>query len=70
MTESQSAWVWKGPVEVMLSNVPAQAGFPRSGYPETCPDCFWTSPKRETTASLFFYYLDYFEEQIEDVLWS
>ena len=48
LTESQSGWGWKGPLEVVWSNLPAQAGPPRASRPGPCPDDFWTSLRMET----------------------
>lgn len=40
--------VWKGPVELIYSNLPAQAGSPRAHYSGLCPDSFQISPEKET----------------------
>lgn len=55
--ELASLWVhnitkrlnWKGPLEVMRSNHPTQAGPPRAGYQGLCPHSFWRSPGKETS---------------------
>lgn len=39
--------------EVTCSNPPAQAGQPRADCSWLCPDCFWTSPRRETIQHLW-----------------
>lgn len=39
-TESQNGRGWMGPLEVTLSNPPAQAGSPRAGCPGPHPDGF------------------------------
>lgn len=40
ITESQNGWGWEGPLEVILSNPPAQAGSPRAGWQGSCPEGF------------------------------
>jgi len=49
---TQTDWDWKGPLEAIWSNSPAQARPARAGGPGSCPDGFWISPRRKTTTSL------------------
>lgn len=41
ITESRNGWSWKGPVEVILSNLPAQVGLPRAGCPGPSALLLW-----------------------------
>lgn len=41
------SWGWKGTMELILSNFPAQARPPRASCPGPCLDSFWTSPRTE-----------------------
>lgn len=38
ITESLNVWNWKAPLEIILSNIPAQEGSPRKDSPGPCPD--------------------------------
>lgn len=40
-TESHNSWVWKRPLELILSNPPTQTGLCRSGFKGLCADGFW-----------------------------
>ena len=44
ITESQSGWGWKGPLKIIWSSPPVQAGPPRASCPGPHPDGFWLSP--------------------------
>jgi len=48
ITVSQKRWGQKGPLEVTLSNHPAQMGSPTASRPGQCPDSFWVPPRTET----------------------
>ena len=45
LTESQTGWGWKGPLEVIWSNAPGPAEPLRVGCPELGPDGFWISQR-------------------------
>ena len=47
-TESQNGRGWKGPLWVIWSNPPAEAGSPTAGYTGPCPGGSWISPEKET----------------------
>lgn len=51
-TESQDVWGWKGPLEIILSYFPAQAGTCRTSSPGPRPQGFWISPKMEAPQPL------------------
>ena len=53
ITESQNGWGWKGPLEVIWSNTPAQAGPPRSACLGPSPGHFWISPRMQTQLPLW-----------------
>ena len=44
LRQSQDSWCWQGSLEVILFNIPVQAGSPRAG----CPADFWASSRMET----------------------
>ena len=48
ITESQNSRGWKGPLWVIKSNPPAEAGSPTAGCTGPCPGRFWISPEKET----------------------
>jgi len=48
ITESQNVRGWKGPLWVIQSNPPAQAGSPTAGCRGPCPGRSWISPEKET----------------------
>lgn len=47
-TESGNSWGWKGSLEVIQSNPPAQAGQPRANSAQPCPEGVWIYLRRET----------------------
>ena len=47
-TESQNGRGWKGPLWVISSNSPAEAGSPTAGCTGPCPGGSWISPEKET----------------------
>jgi len=47
-TESQNVRGWKGPLWVIQSNPPAEAGSPTAGCTGPCPGGSWISPEKET----------------------
>lgn len=49
---SQNGWGWKGALEIIYSNLPAQAGSLRACYSGLYPSRCWIPPVRETTALL------------------
>ena len=44
ITDSKNSWGWKGPLEVILSNLLP----PRASCPRPHPQSFWVSPRLET----------------------
>ena len=48
ITESQNGRGWKGPLWVIWSNPPAEAGSPTAGCTGSCPGGSWISPEKET----------------------
>ena len=48
ITESQNGQGWQGPLWVIQSNPPAQAGSPRAGCTGPRPGGSWISPEKET----------------------
>ena len=48
ITESQNVRGWKGPLWVIWSNSPAEAGSPAAGCTGPCPGGSWISPEKET----------------------
>ena len=38
--ESQNGWVWKGPLKIIWSSLPAQPGPSKANWPGPCPDGF------------------------------
>lgn len=48
--ELQSGWGWKGPLEIILYNIPAQAEPPHAGCLAVCPDGVWISVRSATPA--------------------
>lgn len=49
LTKSQTGWGWKGPLQVMISKLPAQAGVPRASCWRPCLHGFWISPRTDST---------------------
>lgn len=52
ISDTQNGWCWKVRLEVIWSNILAQAGPPRTDCSEPCPDCFSTSPRMEISYPL------------------
>jgi len=48
ITESQNSRGWKGPLWVIWSKPPAEAGSPTAGCKGPCPGGSWISPEKET----------------------
>lgn len=46
--KSHSCWVWKGPLEVILSKQHGKAGPSRVSCPGQCPDSFGIFPRKES----------------------
>lgn len=51
--ENNRCWVWRGPLEIIWSNAPAQAGSARAGCPAPCPAGFRVSPLMEAPQPLW-----------------
>ena len=53
ITESQSGWGRKWPLEIILSSPLAQAGPPRASCPGPCQDSFWIPSRMKTPPPLW-----------------